>query len=128
MPKSIILFVILYSGASWACKLGPNSQWNLSEPELAKATKNIVVARLEEVKEGKDARHEDLKFRVLKVKKGKLKDKIVTIKGVQKTASDAISYGKECNFEFNYKISQDYLIYLDTLNPRSIQAVTASER
>lgn len=121
MSKSIILLITLYSGISFACKLGPNSQWILSEADLAKAAKNIVVARLEEANVGKDSNRADLKFRVLEVKKGKYTNKFVIIKDVEKTSSESVSFGKACNFEFNYKVTQDYLIYLDTLNPKSIQ-------
>jgi hypothetical protein len=128
MSKIIILCITLFSSISFACKLGPNSQWNYSEAELAKATKNIVVARLEDAKEGSDSNHMDLRFRILKVKKGKYKEKYITIKGVQKTESNNITYGKECNFEFNYKVSQDYLIYIDTLNPHSIQLLKPKDK
>lgn len=128
MSKVIVIFIVLYSSISIACKLGPNSQWNLSEDKLAKATKVIVVARLEEILAGRDAAHSNLKFRVLKVKKGKYKEKFVTIKDAGKTESENLTYGKECNFEFNYKLSQDYLIYVDTMNPRSIHPVESVEK
>lgn len=128
MSKIVFLVVMAYSSISLACKLGPNSQWDLSENELAKAAKTIVVARLEKAKEGKDPNHSDLEFRILKVKKGKYKNRFITIKDVVKTESDNLTYGKECNFEFNYKVSKDYLIYVDTLNPRSIHVVESDKK
>jgi hypothetical protein len=129
MSKSIIaIIMLLCSSISLACKLGPNSQWKLSEADLDKAAKNVVVARLEEIKGGKDSNRADLKFTILKVKKGKYKNKDLVIRNVRKTDSDSITYDKKCNFEFNYKLNREYLIYINTLNPNSIKAISSDEK
>lgn len=128
MFKVMIALIMLFSSISFACKLGSGSQWSLSEERLAEATKTIVIARLEEILAGSDSDHSKLKFRILKVKKGKYKESFLEMKDVRKTDTDGLAYGKNCGLEFKYVMGQEYLIYVDTLNPRSIYPIKFIEK
>ena len=126
MPIKIIIFTLMLCNFSQACKLGMNSNWSLSEPELEKVTKDVVIAKLITAN-GDPLKLVDLKFQVMEVIKGKKykKDSFIYIKNVKKTNSTLVTYGKTCNFEFNYNINNEYQIYMDTLNPHSIELISS---
>lgn len=128
MPVKVIFCILLYSSFSFACKMGPNSKWNFSERELEIAASNVIIAKLVNITVSKNGLA-DLKFQIIETKKGKKKkNDIVYIRNVQKTNSDVVSYGKSCNIEFNYKLKHSYLIYVDTLNPKSIIPIDLDQK
>lgn len=127
--SKIVIFILLYSTSSFACKIGPTSSWNLSEIELENKAENIVVAKLVDAKPV-TKKLMNLKFQVIEVKKGKQKkkDDFIYIKNVEKTDSNSVTYGKACNFEFNYKLGQDYVVHVGMFNPNAIKPIAPLEK
>jgi len=131
IKRSFILSIVVFCFAnpSLACKLTPDSTWNLDKKDLVKKTDFIVLAKLKSIKRhsGEQERIEYV-LEVIRVLKGKQKKRALSIfvnaqKFPQPDSTERASYDKDCSLQVHFEDSKQYLIFDGSFNPNGYREI-----